>query len=118
METAIVRATAIIFACVLWIGLCLGAAFAETGLASHYGRESGPKTASGEPFNPDKLTCAMRTHNWRWVTVTNKANGKSIRCWVNDFGPAAWTGKIIDVSTAAAKALGFYSAGVARVMVE
>lgn len=88
------------------------------GPASHYGRESGPRTASGERFDPDKLTCAMRTYAWRWVTVTNLRNGRSIRCWVNDFGPAAWTGRIIDISTAGAHALGFHAAGVTRVRVD
>lgn len=102
----------------LAVACVVSSASALDGMASHYGWESGPKTASGERFHPDKLTCAMRTHNWRWVTVTNKANGKSIRCWVNDYGPAAWTGKIIDVSTGGARMLGFYERGVTPVSVE
>lgn len=91
---------------------------AAEGMASHYGRESGPHTASGQRFDPSKLTCAMRTYAWRWVTVTNLRNGKAIRCWVNDFGPAAWTGRIIDISTAGALELGFHAAGVTWVRVE
>lgn len=60
----------------------------------------------------------MRTHNWRWVTVTVLATGKSIRCWVNDYGPALWTGKLIDVSAGGAKELGFHGRGIAKVSVQ
>lgn len=88
------------------------------GIASWYGSESGNRTASGERFDPHKMTCAMRTHNWRWVTVTVLATGKTARCWVNDYGPAKRTGRLLDASDAVAKALGFKSAGLARVSVQ
>lgn len=87
-------------------------------MASWYGSESGNRTASGERFNPMGMTCAMRTHNWRTVTVTVLATGKSAQCRVNDYGPAAWTGKLIDVSRGMAIALGFAGRGVARVRVD
>jgi peptidoglycan lytic transglycosylase len=93
-------------------------AFAQTGTASWYGAESGTRTASGQRFNPEGSTCAMRTHAWRWVTVTVLSTGRSERCYVNDYGPAAWTGKLIDVSHGIARRLGFAGAGIARVRVE
>jgi rare lipoprotein A len=94
------------------------AAKAAEGRASWYGAESGTQTSSGQRFDPEGNTCAMRTHNWRWVRVTVIATGATARCYVNDFGPAAWTGKLIDVSHGIARQLGFVGAGVARVRVE
>lgn len=94
---------------------------AEQGVASWYGAESGPRTASGERFDPNGMTCAMRSYRRgqrRVVTVTVLATGKSAACRINDHGPAAWTGKIIDVSSGMAKVLGFYSQGIARVRIE
>lgn len=88
------------------------------GMASWYGRESGPRTASGARFHHLGATCAMRTHAWRWVMVTVLATGKSARCYVNDYGPATWTRRIIDVSEGVALELGFKGRGVARVRVE
>lgn len=114
----IARAAIVILSAIALLIAVASKAKAQDGIASHYGRESGPKTASGERFDPRKQTCAMRTHNWRWVTVTNLRNSKSIRCWVNDFGPAARTRRLIDVSTAGAYALDFHGAGLARVRVE
>lgn len=93
-------------------------AMAQEGQASWYGTESGTRTASGQHFNPEGSTCAMRTHAWRWVTVTVLATGVSARCYVNDFGPAAWTGRLIDVSHGIARQLGFVGAGHARVRVQ
>ena len=94
---------------------------AQVGKASWYGAESGPRTASGERFDPNGMTCAMRSYRrgqQRSVRVTVLSTGRSAVCRVNDHGPAAWTGKIIDVSAGMAKVLGFYSAGVAKVRVE
>lgn len=94
--------------------LCASQAIAQTGRASWYGSESGTRTASGARFNPMGRTCAMRTHNWRWLTVTVLATGRSARCYVNDYGPAKWTGKLIDVSRGVARELAFERAGTAR----
>lgn len=103
---------ALAFACVV------STVHAQEGRASWYGSESGNKTASGERFIPMGMTCAMRTHNWRVVTVTVISTGRSARCRVNDYGPAAYTGRLIDVSQGVAIALGFVVAGVVRVRVE
>lgn len=88
---------------------------AETGMASWYGFESGRTTASGERFDPNGLTCAMRTRAWRTVTVTVVSTGVSADCRVNDYGPARRTHRLIDVSLGMARRLGFVGAGTARV---
>lgn len=93
-------------------------AFEQNGEASHYGRGfHGKKTASGERFNQHDLTAAHRTLPMGTeVTVTNQENGKQIEVEINDRGPYA-KGRIIDLSTEAAKQLGIDD-GVARVKVE
>lgn len=100
--------------------LCCASTMARSaeGPASWYGAESGTRTASGQRFDPEGSTCAMRTHAWRWVTVTMLSTGRSERCYVNDYGPAARTGRLIDVSKGVARRLGFVGAGVARVSVQ
>lgn len=90
----------------------------QVGRASYYGNESGSRTASGEHFNPNGLTAAHRTFPLGTrVHVTNLANGKSVVVRINDRGPAAWTGRIIDLSKGAARALGFIKAGIAKVSI-
>ena len=90
----------------------------ETGVASWYGPSFyGHRTANGEIYNAGDLTAAHRTLPMPVnVRVTNLDNGKSLVVRVNDRGPYA-KGRIIDVSEAAAKLLGFYNAGTARVRV-
>ena len=94
-------------------------AVVETGLASWYGPGfHGKLTASGEVFNQEKLTAAHRTLPWgSRVKVTNLANGRSVVVQINDRGPAV-KGRIIDVSRAAARALGLVEAGISTVRVE
>jgi rare lipoprotein A len=90
----------------------------ETGIASWYGPTFyGQHTANGEIFNANALSAAHRTLPMPVnVRVTNLENGKSLVVRVNDRGPFA-RGRIIDVSEQAAKLLGFYSNGTARVRV-
>jgi len=90
----------------------------ETGIASWYGPSFyGHATANGEIYNAGDITAAHRTLPMPVnVRVTNLDNGKSIIVRVNDRGPYA-KGRIIDVSEAAAKLLGFYNQGTARVRV-
>jgi len=79
----------------------------QTGIASVYSTESGSKTASGQKLNPGALTAAHRSLPLgSKVTVTNKHNGRSVVVTINDRGPFV-RGRIIDVSPAAAQALGF-----------
>jgi rare lipoprotein A len=91
-------------------------AVAQTGIASVYSTESGSRTASGAKLNPGALTAAHRSLPFgSKVRVTNRRNGRSIVVTVNDRGPFV-RGRIIDVTPAGARALGF--SGVAQVSVE
>jgi hypothetical protein len=48
---------------------------------------------------PDALTCASRVYpRGSYLQVTNKYNGRVVVCRVNDYGPEAWTGRILDLS--------------------
>jgi rare lipoprotein A (peptidoglycan hydrolase) len=91
----------------------------ETGTASWYGPGfAGRPTASGEIFDPLDMTAAhpelpLGTE----VVVVNLANGREARLRINDRGPFIGD-RVIDVSKAAAKALGFYYTGLAEVRVE
>ncbi|MGX2031978.1 septal ring lytic transglycosylase RlpA family protein [Methylocaldum gracile] len=85
------------------------------GVASWYGWESGHRTAMGSRFNPNALTAAHRTLPLpSRVRVTNLTNKRSVEVVVNDRGPFI-TSRLIDLSHAAAKALGIK--GTARVEV-
>ena len=87
-----------------------------SGIASFYGNESARHTASGQRFDQNKLTCAHRslpfgtelrvTHGDRSVIVT-----------VNDRGPFI-RGRVLDLSTAAARAVGLTSTGIGLVTAE
>jgi len=87
-----------------------------SGMASFYGNESGSKTASGQRFNQNAMTAAHRslpfgtklkvTHGSRSVVVT-----------INDRGPFI-KGRVLDLSTGAARAVGLTSRGVGRVVAE
>ncbi|WP_045225806.1 septal ring lytic transglycosylase RlpA family protein [Methyloterricola oryzae] len=79
--------------------------YKERGLASWYGWESGNRTATGAHFDPRRLTAAHRTLPLPTrVRVTNLRNRRAIDVLVNDRGPFV-TGRIIDLSQGAARAL-------------
>jgi len=90
-----------------------------SGLASYYAdRYQGHKTASGERFDGARLTAAHRTLPFGTrVRVTDLDNGRSVVVRVNDRGPFA-SGRVIDLSQAAARQLDMLRAGVARVKLE
>ena len=89
---------------------------AQSGVASVYSTESGSRTASGARLNPGALTAAHRSLPLgSKVRVTNRSNGRSVVVTVNDRGPFVH-GRIIDVTPAAARALGF--SGLASVTVD
>lgn len=92
---------------------------AQTGLASYYARmHEGHLTASGEPYRGDRMTCAHRTFPFGSVLrVTDLETGKNVLVKVTDRGPFE-PGRIVDLSRAAARALGILERGVARVKVE
>lgn len=91
----------------------------ETGIASWYGPGFyGNLTADGELFTAQDLTAAHRTLPMPVnVRVTNLENGQSLVVRINDRGPFA-QGRIIDLSERAAKLLGYYEKGTARVRVQ
>ena len=90
----------------------------EVGYASWYGPESGNRTANGEHFQPDWVSAAHTTLPLpSYVEVTDLDTGKRIIVRVNDRGPFAGRGRIIDLSRGAAKELGMLQRGVAPVRV-
>lgn len=93
--------------------------YKEEGLASWYGDSfHNQLTANGELFNKTQFSAAHKTLPLpSVVTVTNLENGRKVDVRVNDRGPFV-KGRIIDVSEAAAKKLGFYAQGSAKVKVE
>ncbi len=94
-------------------------AFSQVGLASWYGSaHAGHRTASGEPFNPYAMTAAHRILPLgTTVRVTNVENGRTVTVRINDRGPTDES-RIIDLSRAAADALGFRASGIAKVRLE
>lgn len=90
-----------------------------TGTASWYGTKfHGRDTANGETFDLYGMTAAHKTLPLpSYVKVTNLENGLSVTLRVNDRGPF-YSDRIIDLSFAAAKKLGYAEKGVARVTVE
>jgi rare lipoprotein A len=93
-----------------------GSGHSFSGMASFYGNESGSKTASGQRFNQNAMTCAHRSLPFGTkLRVTH--GGQSVVVTVNDRGPFVH-GRVLDLSTAAARAVGLTSAGVGRVTAE
>lgn len=84
------------------------AGFRERGLASIYADDlSGHRTADGERYRPSELTAAHRTLPFGTrVLVRAMATGRSVVVRINDRGPFR-RGRIIDLSAAAARRLGF-----------
>ena len=89
---------------------------AQSGRASWYGPGfQGRRTANGERFNTHALTAAHRRLPFGTrVRVTNTSNGRSVVVRINDRGPFI-KGRVIDLSKAAAKQLGFVSSGVTKI---
>jgi len=93
--------------------------YRQHGVASWYGKDfHAKKTANGEDYNMYAYTAAHKTLPLpTYVRVTNTQNGKSIVVRVNDRGPFV-KDRLIDMSYAGAKALGFDNQGTAPVLVE
>jgi rare lipoprotein A len=92
-------------ACALLFGIG-STAQAQSGTASIYSYKGG-RTASGERTHPAGLTAAHRSLPFGTkVRVTNRRNGHSVVVRINDRGPFV-RGRVIDVTPAAARALGF-----------
>jgi len=91
----------------------------QEGIASYYGAQfHGRRTASGVPFDMNAMTAAHLTLEFgTMVRVTYLKTGKSVVVEINDRGPHV-PGRIIDLSAAAAKAIGLYADGIGKVKVE
>jgi rare lipoprotein A len=85
-----------------------------SGVASYYGNESGSRTASGERFNQNAMTCAHRSLPFG-TKLRVSTGGRSVVVTVNDRGPFV-RGRVLDLSKGAARALGMD--GLARVTAE
>jgi rare lipoprotein A len=85
------------------------------GLASFYWEPQ--RLATGGWFNPNAMTAAHKTLPFGTrVRVTHLGNGRSVDVKINDRGPYV-SGRIIDLSKAAAGLLGMQNQGVAKVKV-
>ncbi|MGZ6793866.1 MAG: septal ring lytic transglycosylase RlpA family protein, partial [Mycobacteriales bacterium] len=86
-----------------------------SGTASWYGPGfAGRPTASGAPYDPERLTCANKD-NPLGTVIHVSANGLETNCLVNDRGPYVGD-RVLDMSRAGSRALGY--SGLAQVTVE
>jgi rare lipoprotein A len=87
-----------------------------SGIASFYGNESGSQTASGQRFSQNEMTAAHRSLPFGTkLKVTH--DGRSVVVTVNDRGPYV-RGRVLDLSTGAARAIGLTASGIGRVTAE
>ncbi len=92
----------------------------QSGIASWYSEKTngGKDTASMEAFDETAMTAAHKSLPFNTVVrVTMKATGESVMVRINDRGPYV-KGRIIDLSTGAAKKLGYYGRGITKVDVQ
>lgn len=74
--------------------------------------------ANGQRYDKNLLTCAHRTYPFGTkLKLTNMKNGKSVKVTVTDRGPFVRY-RVLDISLAAAQALGMKKSGVAKVKIE
>ena len=87
---------------------------AYAGKASYYGKQHhGKRTASGERFNMNAMTCAHRKAPFGTI-IRVSYRGRTVACRVNDRGPFV-RGRVLDLSYGAAKQIGLVGRGVATV---
>jgi rare lipoprotein A len=93
----------------------------ESGIAAVYDDSfQGSRTASGQMYDKDKLTAAHKIHPMGTqlkVTRTDERARRSVIVTVNDRGPYI-SGRIVDLSRAAAQKIGLGTGGTANVIVE
>jgi rare lipoprotein A len=89
----------------------------QTGIASWYGYEApNLRTANGERWNPEGISVAHKTLPFGTILeIINLHTSAVIRARVNDRGPYV-KGRVLDLSKGAAKVLGVYGPGTAKVM--
>jgi rare lipoprotein A len=109
----------LLLAALLGLVACAGSAGRGTMTTSWYGDPfHGRPTASGERFNQNDFTAAHKTLPFGTrLRVTNPQNGQSVVVRINDRGPFV-RGRDLDVSKAAAEALGIITQGVAELRVD
>lgn len=92
--------------------------FEQTGIASWYGPGfHGKTTANGETYDMEAMTAAHKKLPFgSIVEVRNRDNGRTARVRINDRGPFV-RGRIIDLSKAAARAIGMLGPGIAKVRI-
>lgn len=100
--------------------LALSALSAQATTVTFYGDKfHGKKTASGERFNQNAMTCASNSHKFGTrLKVTNTANDKSVICRVNDRGGFSKYGVTLDLSKGAFAKIAPLAQGRARVIIE
>ncbi len=98
-------------------GLSITSVNAQPMLTSYYGAGEPLKrlTASGRKFNSGGFTAA--SPDLPFGTILRVCSRRCVRVKVTDRGPAAWTGRKLDVTPAVAQVLGFLRQGVARLNV-
>ena len=98
----------------------LAPTFAQAGLASWYGQGfHGKRTANGEVFNQNALTCASNSHKMGTkLLVTNPKNGKSVVVRVNDTGGFSKYRRAIDMSKASFMKIANPNEGVIKVNIK
>lgn len=86
--------------------------------ASYYGHGErlAKHTSNGDLFNPNAMTCAHRTLPFG-TKLKVTYGGKSIVVRVTDRGPAANTGRSLDLTYGAARAIGLLARGVGKVII-
>lgn len=87
-----------------------------SGIASFYGNDTDHETASGQAFDENKLTAAHRSLPFG-TKLRVSHGGRSVIVTVNDRGPFV-AGRVLDLSTAAARAVGLVGAGVGKITAE
>ncbi|MBI1729420.1 septal ring lytic transglycosylase RlpA family protein [Candidatus Acetothermia bacterium] len=104
------------FAILLVVGVVNRFSYDQTGIASWYGPGfNGKMTSNGETYDMNAMTAAHKTLPFNTlVKVIDLDTGRSVIVRINDRGPFV-PGRIIDLSLAAAKALGSDKKGIAHV---
>ena len=99
------------------IALLLSPINSSAATASFYGSKfHGKKTASGEVFDMNKMTCASNTHKMGTkLKVVNRDNKNSVVCKVNDTGGFSKYGRTLDLSRAAFAKIADIKQGLVKV---
>lgn len=103
----------------LFLAIALLATASQANYATYYGDKfHGRKTASGERFDQNAMTCASNKHKFGTrLKVTNIANGKSVICRVNDRGGFGKYGTTLDLSKASFAKIASLSQGKIKVTI-